>query len=172
MSKARKSPVAEEAEDFRFLIAIQALSENSEASNAEREEAAATAVRLAYERGERLLWSFLLMRFEEFVRRGEPVPRALLEGLAAAFTRFAGGATMDEAFGLRRAGPGFVDSMERRFRAATNAQLVEGYIKRDGLTLEEALARAVAMRGGKVSESQLKRDYYKHRDPVKRKDSE
>lgn len=159
------------ADDYRFLELVGVLADD-EATEADKEQAAETAVRLAHASGDRLLWALLLSEFERMVQRGEAAPRAFLEGLAGIFRRFCQGTSMNEAFGLKQERPGGVSTMRRRVTAHTNAQLVAHFIEHDQVSLEEALARAVTVRGGKVSESTMKRDYYAFKDEVKRKRSE
>lgn len=136
-----------------------------ERHSAEQVHAAATRmIKIATQKGDRLMWSFIFARIAEFIDRGDCPPMPLLKGVSEAFTRFRGGLkSLDEAFGLKRATRGRPVTWSDRERARTRAEVVADFITR-GDTLEVAIWRAASLSIlGDVSESQIKRDYLKYR---------
>lgn len=126
--------------------------------------AASALARTAIQSGDRLKLAFLLARFEDYVNEARAVPAPILRAIAAAFRKFRGGVSMDDAFALKQGHRGRKATWATREWARTNAALVSHYVAK-GETLEVAVERASAFR--KQSESQVKRDYLHYRRRIK-----
>lgn len=160
--RADGEPDPEAGTDDEFHWAHVVVLHHDQHSAAQVDAAATRMIEIAMLKGDRLMWSFIFARLAEFIDRGQCPPLPLLVGISEAFTRFRGGIqSLDEAFGLKRAGRGRPVTWSDRERARTRADVVAAFVAR-GDTVEVAIENAARLERGPraVGESQIKRDYY------------
>ena len=106
----------------------------------EVESAAAKAFEYARRLGDRLAWAVVLGAFQQDAKVGRPPPAAAIGALADVFRLYSEGKSMDEAFGLNHARPGFKQTLARRESEHSNARVFAWLLDTERLTVEEAKA--------------------------------
>jgi hypothetical protein len=104
--KSAITPSVEDASDLMFDIAIQL--------------------------GDKTMLAFCFGRFNDFITQGRPPPRAMLEHINDAFTRFRSGVPIDAAFGLKHSKRKRPPSWKKRLEDRTAASVIAHFVIKKG----------------------------------------
>ncbi len=145
----------DELDDDQFFAAHWILCQALEKDIPQKDidDAACIVIDFCEESGDRLAWSLLFARFEDFLRAGKTPPAPILCGLADVFKKFrTGNSSMDVAFGLKEKGIGGgrrkaeMDLLKRE-RSRTDAGLVDYFLSKD-IARDEAYKKVQTFNNG------------------------